>query len=188
MKHIGWSWLFFYSYISIVVIVLLNLVTAIIVDNAMKNSQKDEQSALAEKKADKMRLLEQFRVLFEVMDADGDGQLTWQEFENAFEVPEVATKLQMLDFEPESCRELFHLLDHGDGSLSLEEFFEGITNMDGQARAKDTFTLLKVTSTLQKSLQQLANDVQEDHEQILQHVPGCAVISRQGSLRARSRQ
>jgi len=188
MQYVGWSWLFVYAYVSMAVIVLLNLVTAVIVDNAMKNSQKDEQHALADKENDKRRLLDQFRSLFESMDADGDGQLTWPEFEGAFEVPEVATKLKMLDFEPESCRELFHLLDRGDGSLSLEEFFGGMSSMDGNATAKDSFKLLKVTRVLQQSLQQLAYDVQEDHEQLLHHTPGCTAISRLGSLRARSHQ
>jgi hypothetical protein len=187
MKYVGWSWLYFYAYISMAVIVLLNLVTAIIVDNAMKNSQMDVQHALAEKENDKKKLLAQFRALFELMDEDGDGQLTWTEFENAFEVPEVATKLKMLDFEPESCRELFHLLDSGDGSLTLDEFFEGIASMDGNAKAKDSFKLLKVTNILQRSLQQLANDIQEDNRQLLQHTPGCHVATRLGSLRGRSR-
>jgi voltage-gated sodium channel len=186
MKYVGWSWLFFYAYISIAVIVLLNLVTAIIVDNAMKNSQKDEDQKLTEKETEKQKHLAQFRSLFELMDVDGDGQITWREFENAFEVPEVATKLKMLDFTPESCHELFFLLDHGDGSLTLDEFFEGISNMDGNAKAKDSFKLLKLAGILQRSLQQFANDVQEDHAQILQHFPGCSVVPRLGSLRARS--
>lgn len=186
MNYVGWSWLFFYAYISVAVIVLLNLVTAIIVDNAIAKSRKDERQALAEKESHKKRLLDQFRSLFELIDVDGDGLLTLHEFESAFDVPEVATKLKMLDFDPESLRELFHLLDNGDGSLSLEEFFEGISNMDGSAKAKDSFKLLKVTGTIQRSLQQLANDIQEDHEQILHHTPGCMVLPRTGSLRARS--
>merc|ERR1719265_2185781 len=43
-----------------------------------------------------------------------------------------------------------------------------------------------MTTTMQRSLQQLSNDLQEDHQQLLQHTPGCAVTLRHGSLRARS--
>jgi len=186
MNYVGWSWLFFYAYISVAVIVLLNLVTAIIVDNAIAKSRLDERHELAQKECHKKQMLDQFRSLFECMDLDGNGLLTWSEFESAFDVPEVATKLKMLEFDRESLRELFHLLDNGDGSLSLGEFFEGISNMDGGAKAKDSFKLLKVTATLQRSLQQLANDIQEDHNQLLQHTPGCNVVPRAGSLRSRS--
>jgi hypothetical protein len=93
----------------------------------------------------------------------------------------------MLDFDPKSLQELFLLLDNGDGSLSLEEFFDGISNMDGGARAKESFKLLKLSETLQQSLQQLSKDIQDDHGQILQHIPGCAVVPRSGSLRSRAR-
>merc|ERR1711924_5904 len=37
------SWVFFYFYIALVVFVLMNLVTAIIVDNALKRSREDEK-------------------------------------------------------------------------------------------------------------------------------------------------
>merc|ERR1719352_2060408 len=185
MKHIGWSWMFFYAYISVAVIVLLNLVTAIIVDNAMANSRKDEEQELAQRQVEKQRHLQEFRTLFDTMDVDGDGQLTWQEFENAFEVPEVATKLKMLDFEPDSCRELFALLDTGDGALSLVEFFDGMSKMDGMAKAKDSFKQLKLTETLHRCLQRHSDDVLEDHEELSRNTPGCVARKRVGTLRHR---
>merc|ERR1719183_3012096 len=42
-EYAGWSWLFFYLYIAVAVIVMMNLVTAVIVENALKNSQKDAE-------------------------------------------------------------------------------------------------------------------------------------------------
>jgi len=186
-NYVGWAWAFFYAYITIAVIVLLNLVTAVMVDNAMKNSQKEEQQLLELKEKEKAKQLEQFRSLFELMDTDGSGTLTWCEFESAFEVTEVANKLRLLDFEAKDCRELFALLDNGNGELSLEEFFEGISNMDGTAKAKDSFKLLKLADTLQRSLQQFAHDAQEDNIDLLEYRPDSAVHTRIGSLRSRAR-
>lgn len=154
--YIGWSWVYFYAYISIAVIVLLNLVTAIIVDNALKSSKKDEEQLLQIKDQEKKKVIDQCRQLFEMMDRDGNGELTETEFDQAFEVPEVRTKLRMLNFEQEKCKELFRLLDSGDGVLSVTEFFEGIMKMDGPATARDSFKLLKLVEKM--FIQQFGED------------------------------
>merc|ERR1719201_2479651 len=152
MKYIWWSIFYFYAYISVGVVVLLNLVTAEIVDNAMKNSQKDAAQLLVEKQEQEKHLMEEFRALFELVDGDGNGMLTWSEFQDAFEIPEVATKLEMLDFEPQSCHELFTLLDTGDGALTLGEFFDGIQAMEGPAKSRDSFKMLKLVERMNQSL------------------------------------
>ncbi|CAE8703946.1 unnamed protein product [Polarella glacialis] len=46
MKYIPWSWLYFYAYMAIAVLVLMNLVTAIIVENAVSNARNDEERQL----------------------------------------------------------------------------------------------------------------------------------------------
>lgn len=157
MKYIWWSVFYFYAYISVGVVVLLNLVTAEIVDTAMKNSQKDSRQLLLEKHEQEKHLMREFRSLFEMVDGDGDNKLTWTEFQDAFEVPAVATKLEMLDFQPQSCQELFSLLDTGDGSLTLGEFFEGIQAMEGPAKSKDSFKMLKLVERMNQSLQELVD-------------------------------
>jgi len=53
------------------------------------------------------------------------------------------------------CGELFTLLDTGDGALTLGEFFEGIQGMEGPAKAKDSFKLLKLVEGMGRSLQEL---------------------------------
>ena len=42
LKYVNWSWLYFYAYIAVARVVLLNLVTAIIVENALAASRNDE--------------------------------------------------------------------------------------------------------------------------------------------------
>jgi Ca2+-binding EF-hand superfamily protein len=169
MKYIWWSCFFFYAYIAFAVVVLLNLVTATIVDNAMKNSRMDEQQVLAEKQRERKQLMDQFRSLFEMMDADRSGSLTVREFESAFDLPEVSTKLQMLDFEPGSCRELFALLDSGDGALSFDEFFEGMQHMEGTAKAKDSLKIMKSIESLQRPLHLLTDLIRANQESLNQH-------------------
>ena len=69
-RYVNGSWAFFYCYIAVAVIVFMNLVTAVIVENALSHSkQADKPSAVREKPTrgvflDKTKILYQiFKVL-----------------------------------------------------------------------------------------------------------------------------
>eukprot|EP00448_Togula_jolla_P042288 CAMPEP_0170570154 /NCGR_PEP_ID=MMETSP0224-20130122/951_1 /TAXON_ID=285029 /ORGANISM="Togula jolla, Strain CCCM 725" /LENGTH=594 /DNA_ID=CAMNT_0010892397 /DNA_START=61 /DNA_END=1846 /DNA_ORIENTATION=- len=184
----AFSSVYFYLYILIAVFVLMNLVTAIIVENALTNSSQDEQMKLAEKERARQNMLEQFRALFSAMDEDGNEVLTKAEFDNAFETEQVSTKLRLLDFAKEDCRELFSLLDSGDGALSLEEFYEGLTRMEGQATAKDIFRILKNVEQVDRIMKQHAKESEEDLDQLYSLCSGGAPRRRLGSIRSRANE
>lgn len=152
MKYVAWSWIYFYLYICIAVFVLMNLVTAIIVENALKNSQKDAEELLAEKDREREQAFHQFRHLFNLIDVDGNGELSKNELEAAFEDPEIEVQLRLLDIRREDCREIFDLIDTGDGVLSLQEFFDGLRRMEGSAQARDLFRVLKTTEQVARRL------------------------------------
>uniref|UniRef100_A0A7S0AY88 EF-hand domain-containing protein n=1 Tax=Pyrodinium bahamense TaxID=73915 RepID=A0A7S0AY88_9DINO len=148
MEYAPWCYLYFYTYISVAVFVLMNLVTAIIVENATSTSKQDEDIALRQKEFEKHRELKEMRNLFSMMDTDGDGMLDWDEFQKAFSDPELSTKFRLLDFRTEECRELFELLDDGGGGgIERDEFFNGLSKMQGTAQSRD---LVRVTKTLER--------------------------------------
>ncbi|CAE8684539.1 unnamed protein product [Polarella glacialis] len=141
VKYIPWSWLYFYAYIAIAVFVLMNLVTAIIVENAVSNARNDEERQLRLRDQKKSHELFHLKALFTLMDADGDGTLSWDEFECSFSDPDICDKWRLMDFEPDECQKLFRLLDTGDGTIDTDEFFEGLSKMKGAAQSKDVFAL-----------------------------------------------
>jgi voltage-gated sodium channel len=153
--YVPWSWAFFYLYIAIAVFVLMNLVTAIIVENALKSSQKDADEVLAAKDLEKKKALKKCKRLFNDIDEDKNGELTLEEFTGAFKNPLLRKQLEVLDIHEEDSKEVFKVMDTGDGVLQLDEFFEGITRMQGPAQAKDMFRVLQIT-------QKLANDIKVD--------------------------
>lgn len=148
MHYLPWAWLYFYAYIALAVFVLMNLVTAIIVDNAVTNSRMDEDQALMAKEKSKSRELKELEQLFILMDADQSGTLSWDEFQAAFEDETMAKKWKLLDFGPEDCREVFELLDDGAGEIETREFFDGLERMKGSARSKDLFRVAKTQQQL----------------------------------------
>ncbi|CAJ1376841.1 unnamed protein product [Effrenium voratum] len=183
-RYVPGSWIFFYSYIAVAVIVFMNLVTAVIVENALSHSKQDEETLLAQKDLEEKRLLKTFRALFEVMDEDNSGTLTLEEFQSAFETKEVATKLKLLGFKEMDCQSIFNLLDEGDGSLTIDEFFEGLQEMKGPAQAKQCFMMRKRVEQIWNLLMQFSHEVDQDLNDIVQGQKR----QRMGSLLQRARQ
>jgi len=148
MKQLPWCWAYFYAYVAVSVFVLMNLVTAIIVENAVKNSNQDMDEAIKAKEKEKRKELHTLETLFKEMDTDGSGTLNWSEFKEAFDDPLMVKKWRLLDFEPDECKELFGLLDDGDGEIETGEFFEGLAKMKGTAQSKDIFRMQKCIDSM----------------------------------------
>lgn len=156
LDFVWWSWIYFYCYIAIAVVVLMNLVTAIIVENAMETSRADQQHVALEKESKRKKDMSTLKKLFRAMDTDGGGTLSWDEFSASFENSEINQYWKALGFQPEDCVELFHLLDDGDGEITTSEFLDALFHMTGPAQSKDIFKLQKTCVKLASALDSIA--------------------------------
>jgi len=185
--RIGWSWMFWYAYIAVAAIVMMNLVTAVIVDNALQNSAKDADAAAKELEKAKLEELNKFKAIFKEMDDNADGQLTWGEFENAFDDKELSNALMLLGIDKKNCKEIFDLLDTGDGALNTDEFFEGIGKMGGLAQSKELLRATKVSELLMKNVTEHREEVYTILDDLARNTPGAkAVAPRSSTPRASS--
>jgi len=149
---VEFSWVFFYLYIALVVFVLMNLVTAIIVDNALRRSREDEKEVRQQKKKEQKKAEKRCKRLFESIDEDGDECLTVEELKNACEDPWLSRQLQVLDITSDNAEEVFKMMDTGDGILTLDEFFEGTQRMQGAAEGRDMVRVLAITQRLARAV------------------------------------
>jgi len=103
--------------------------------------------------------------VFMVIDQDGSGDISMEEFEFGIMNPKVQTFFESMELRIQEARMLFHLLQSGQGnSIEIEAFVDGCLQLRGNARSFDVALLrfecrylsTKVAELLQKSEAQWA--------------------------------
>eukprot|EP00933_Yihiella_yeosuensis_P015489 TRINITY_DN13492_c5_g1_i1.p1 TRINITY_DN13492_c5_g1~~TRINITY_DN13492_c5_g1_i1.p1 ORF type:complete len:574 (-),score=93.30 TRINITY_DN13492_c5_g1_i1:47-1768(-) len=155
-KQLPYIWIFLWIFTAVSNFVLLNLVTAVIVQQALDISKGDEQELALELKRKQEEEMKEFEAMFAELDEDGSGAVSLEEFEIAFSIPEVRNKLLLLGLKEKEMYELFKLLDtDGEGKLDLAEFTQGMGQLRGVARSKDMVMLIKGIDRIDKYVQRL---------------------------------
>jgi hypothetical protein len=118
----------FFAVVWLVITVsLMNLVTAVIVDNAITQSREDIETKRAETRKTVKALQPQIEKLFIELDRDKDDMLSIDEVDLEFiTMPEALRYV----IDEEKLRDLFEFLDDdGSGSVDKEEFIEGVASL-----------------------------------------------------------
>merc|ERR1719335_486606 len=162
--------LFFVFFVTVGVFVVMNLITAVIVENAFAIAKDDQEQAAKLNERNKIRELKSLSELFQEIDTDGSGKLTKKEFLTALGNPRVSHKLLLLEMTKEDLIEAWDLLDDGDGELDISEFAGGLRRMKGEAKAKDvldtvwrTQTTFETMATLGKQIKELETTMKDIH-------------------------
>lgn len=158
MKFQPAVWIFFLMYVAVAMLVLLNLVTAVIVDNALTMSKQDEKQKLYDLNQAKKAQIHSLKRIFAALDVDGSGAIDESEFIDACtNRPEIMNKFRLLDFDEREMLSLFKDLEvSSDGLLSLEEFESGVDRMQGEARNKDVVRIQKAIERLNIHVESLS--------------------------------
>jgi len=166
MEIQSWVVLFFILFISIAVFVLMNLVTAIIVEHAFASGKADDQDRAVRLEREKEQELEELQSFFEVLDEDKSGKLSQQELYTAAKQRKVRQKLRALDIMPKDMDDLWEILDDGDGELDVDEFVNGIRRLRGEARAKDVLRLQKELRLLERSVDSIEESMDASRDRM----------------------
>mmetsp|Transcript_70417 Transcript_70417/g.153537 ORF Transcript_70417/g.153537 Transcript_70417/m.153537 type:complete len:487 (-) Transcript_70417:377-1837(-) len=154
-----WIGCFFVVFITISQFVLMNLITAVIVENAFSDS-KTEESELAARVAQRQaEEFEELSSIFKAMDEDGSGKLSREEMLSQSTKRKVRQKLRALDVLPKDLEQLWDILDDGDGELTAEEFTGGMKRLRGEAKSKDMLRLYRELEMLEGSIVVMTDDI-----------------------------
>jgi len=166
-----WIGLFFIIFITIAQFVLMNLITAVIVENAFSDSKTEDQELALRLARQKEKELDELRVIFKDLDEDGSGMLSREELFRAAKKRRVRQKLRAIDILPKDVDELWEILDDGDGELSSEEFINGLQRLRGEAKAKDILRLYRELRVMEASIGEIGFSIDISQDK-MHHVKG----------------
>jgi voltage-gated sodium channel len=157
MKFQPAVWIFFIVYVAVAMLVLLNLVTAVIVENALAISKQDEKQKLFQLEQRKKAQITSLKKIFAALDVDGSGAIDEAEFiEACTNRQDIMNKFRLLDFDDHEILNLFKDLEvSSDGLLSLQEFESGLHSMQGEAKNKDLVRIQKAIERLNQRVEVL---------------------------------
>merc|ERR1719223_856355 len=114
--QLDWVLVFYFMGTVLVIgIVLMNLVTAVVVNSALEQAAQDKDAVLAHDTRQKERLLKELRKLFRRLDEDGSGNVSREEISTITEVDRQLLQSMMSINDP---MEIFDALDiNGSGTL-----------------------------------------------------------------------
>lgn len=152
-----WLSLFWVIYVMTVVFAVIRIITAIFLRETLKEADLDEDMLISEnmKQTDSMKA--KLREIFHEADTSGDGFISLKEFKAMIDDPRVVASLQVYQLNAHEANGLFHLLDDGDGRISMEEFLSGLVRLKGGARTVDMVSLLYENSKMAKRLHRVSS-------------------------------
>lgn len=148
--------IYFLAIILILPITLMNLVTAVLVENGMTQAQKEAEFE-TKARSDEMRsAVNQLLEIFSQLDGNRNGSLSRSEL---VKVPEKAIPKDLLDaLAVEDLLDLFDILDiDRTGEISQEEFVDGVLQLVVRDVPAETMRMMKLLQSVHKAVHFLNN-------------------------------
>lgn len=162
----------FCFYIAFALLALLNVVTGVFVQTALKSGKDDRD----------MYMLHHVRRLFQDFEHDkGETQLSWDDFEAQLGSPSMVEFFKAIDVDESEARGIFSLLDADDsGQIDLDEFLNGCLGLHGPAKALHLSTLMYETRLMSKHQVSSLKRLEQGLEQALRRLQPLEALAARG--------
>eukprot|EP00930_Biecheleria_cincta_P023667 TRINITY_DN1705_c0_g1_i6.p1 TRINITY_DN1705_c0_g1~~TRINITY_DN1705_c0_g1_i6.p1 ORF type:complete len:632 (+),score=125.56 TRINITY_DN1705_c0_g1_i6:28-1923(+) len=143
-------------YIMFIMLAVLNIITGVFVEEAVKTQQTQKDFMVEQEMKARKLYGDQLLQLFETIDADVSGNITFVEICAVMEDEQLAAYLRVLGFEIHDAERLFRLLDSDlSGEIQLDEFVDGAVKLKGVAQSIDVFEILHEIKNIRRQLADL---------------------------------
>mmetsp|Transcript_55740 Transcript_55740/g.156998 ORF Transcript_55740/g.156998 Transcript_55740/m.156998 type:complete len:731 (-) Transcript_55740:74-2266(-) len=133
MNHVHVLGAFIFSlYIAFATLAMMNVITSIFVESALKNAEK-------EKEEDFERMA---RLIFNMSDTDSSGEITRDEYFNQINDPEFQACARTMGINMQETAYLFNILDtNANNLINAEEMIKGLVHLRANATFMDIMSL-----------------------------------------------
>jgi len=135
---------FFLLYIAFIVFAVMNVLTGIFVDQAIRLAALDRDNVIQEALEKEAAFARNMQELFATVDSDINHKITWHEFKKHINDPKVQSYFAAMELDVSDAKQLFTLLDNdGSNTIEIREFIEGCSRLKGGAKSMDLLTLME---------------------------------------------
>ncbi|CAJ1329781.1 unnamed protein product, partial [Effrenium voratum] len=158
LMPMGMVWVqVFHFYVAFCSFALLNVMTGVFCNSAIKAAERDHDAMLHSMVQGRREYQELVLSLFKRIDDRGLGQITINEFERHMDDDAVRSFFEYLQVGAMDAWTLFTSLDKdGDFTITVDEFLEQCTRLQGPARSADLYALRMSCAKLAKQVQRIA--------------------------------
>uniref|UniRef100_A0A6U6K7Y6 EF-hand domain-containing protein n=1 Tax=Zooxanthella nutricula TaxID=1333877 RepID=A0A6U6K7Y6_9DINO len=173
----------FFFYIAFFTFAVMNVLTGIFVENAMKLAKPDDTEALAEHKRRVDSDINELECIMQIIDANGSGTLTIEEFVDAMDNERVIHALKMLGVDVKDAEFYFKTLATATGQdeISVAEFTQQVIRMKGPATAVDLHGLILETTVMRSRMRRY----QEEQTELFSELASFIDSEKAGDFRER---
>ncbi|CAK0835855.1 unnamed protein product [Prorocentrum cordatum] len=156
-----WLMFFFLPFLLVVSVILMNLVTAVVIEVFLDHAKRDQETRKMYNEQRMSALLPQLRKMFEELDLDDSGCVTLEELNAAPE--DVQSELERL-LNVDSLYDLFEALDvDGSTEVTIEEFLDGMTRLTCNNQSLEITRVIKLQALIRQDLAELKHICQGRH-------------------------
>jgi hypothetical protein len=168
----AWYLAFYFMAVWLVLtVVLMNLITAIIVENAISQAGKDRDLRMRTLRRQVQEFKPYIEAIFKELDSSGDGTLNVEEFKTGLE--RMVTAMQTKEFGKmpvvlknvigsDQLVDLFEFLDvDRSGGVDSQEFLDGVTYLALQSIPTETVQMLHLLRSQTTLLEHMGDDFKE---------------------------
>lgn len=157
VDHVNeWYMMYFIIYRCLVGFCVLNVVSAVFVQQTMRVAAEDQDLFVQQKMRATEKYTKKLKHVFNLLDTTGDGVIEEEEFMELLNTPTMAYFMAQLELESTDFLSLFKLMDVDDsGEVTVEEFMEGCKRLKGTAKSVDLALVLAHTARMNSKLDNL---------------------------------
>jgi len=143
-----WYGMFYVLYRCVFMFAVVNVIRAVFITETSRVAASDDKIAIMKKQRMQEEYAQKLATIFTELDDSGDGQVDWEEFSQILEDDVMKRYLGTMEIDTSDVALLFKLLDGGDGTISSQEFCQGILKLKGEAKSIDILVLRKMIRKL----------------------------------------